>query len=283
MPHHIKVGNIDIFAVSDGMSRLPAMFFPGLDVQAHPEVLDGDGTVHIPTGCFLIRSADRTVLVDAGLGPVSLPFPEGMPTARAEPGRPVPFMAEGGKLPAALAKVGCQAEDVDTLFLTHLHPDHVGWVAPGGAPYFPKARVVFGAADWGALIEPAPADDPGRVGLVGARDAGRTEPIAEDVVSIAPGVTARRAAGHTPGHYVLVISSGSERALLLGDAVQCPLQLTESDIAFLSDVDPVLARQTRELLFREIEQDGALVGMDHFPGLEFQRILPGSRRSWATA
>jgi len=260
MPHHIKVGNIDIFAVSDGMSRLPAMFFPGLDVQAHPEVLDGDGTVHIPTGCFLIRSADRTVLVDAGLGPVSLPFPEGMPTARAEPGRPVPFMAEGGKLPAALAKVGCQAEDVDTLFLTHLHPDHVGWVAPSGVPHFPKARVVFGA-----------------------RDAGRTEPIAEDVVSIAPGVTARRAAGHTPGHYVLVISSGSERALLLGDAVQCPLQLTESDIAFLSDVDPVLARQTRELLFREIEQDGALVGMDHFPGLEFQRILPGSRRSWATA
>jgi glyoxylase-like metal-dependent hydrolase (beta-lactamase superfamily II) len=282
MNTHIKVGDIDVFALSDGLSRLPRMFYPGLDFDAHPEVLDEDGTVHIPTGCFLIRTGDRNVLVDAGLGPMSFPYPEGMPGATAKPGEPQPFMSEGGLLPSALAKVGCQAEDIDTVFLTHLHTDHVGWVAPGGVPHFPNARVVFGEADWEPLVVNAAAEDPGKASLEGAHAAQRTDPIDGDMVSIAPGVTARHAPGHTPGHYVLIIASGVERAYLLGDAVQCPLQLTDTDISFLTDVDPGLANRTREALFREIENEQAAVGMDHFPGLEFQRILPGVGRSWTT-
>jgi glyoxylase-like metal-dependent hydrolase (beta-lactamase superfamily II) len=102
------------------------------------------------------------------------------------------------------------------------------------------------------------------------------------MVAIAPGVTARHAPGHTPGHYILVIASGTERALLLGDVVQCPLQLTETDIGFLSDVDRVLAARTREALFRELEDQDVSIGMDHFPGLEFQRILTGEGRRWVT-
>jgi glyoxylase-like metal-dependent hydrolase (beta-lactamase superfamily II) len=282
MHQQLKVGDIEIVALSDGMSRLPRMFFPGLDFAAHPEVLDEDGTVHIPTGCFLIRTSGRTILVDAGLGPLNVPYPEGMPTAAAAPGDPTPFLSEGGLLPWALAAAGCAAAEVDTVFLTHLHPDHVGWVGPEGKPYFHNATVVYGAADWEPLVVGAPDGDPGRRGMEAAASAGRTEPIAGDMVAIAPGVTARHAPGHTPGHYVLVIASGAERAYLLGDAVQCPLQLTEADIAFLTDVDAALAARTRETLFREMEDHGAAVGMDHFPGLEFQRIIPGVGRRWVT-
>jgi glyoxylase-like metal-dependent hydrolase (beta-lactamase superfamily II) len=112
--------------------------------------------------------------------------------------------------------------------------------------------------------------------------ANRIDPIDADTTSIARGVTVRHTPGHTPGHYVLVIPSGAERAYLLGDAVQCPLQLSETDITFLSDVDAVLATRTREMLFRELEDNGAAVGMDHFPGLEFQRILTGTGRQWVT-
>src|ERR1700738_4276752 len=99
MPKHIKVGEIDIFALNDGLSRLPAMFYPGLDTGVHPEVLAADGTVHIPTGCFLVRTAGKTVLVDAGLGPVHIEFPAGIPPAKASPGGATPKMAEGGLLP----------------------------------------------------------------------------------------------------------------------------------------------------------------------------------------
>jgi glyoxylase-like metal-dependent hydrolase (beta-lactamase superfamily II) len=282
MSQKLKVGDIEVVALSDGTSRLPPMFFPGLDFAAHPEVLDEDGTVHIPTGCFLIRTSGRTILVDAGLGPLNVEYPEGMPTAAAPPGEPTPFLSEGGLLPSALSAAGCAAAEIDTVFLTHLHPDHVGWVGPEGRPYFDNASVVYGAADWEPLVGAAPEGDPGRRGLEAVTSAGRVEPIEGDMVSVAPGVTARHAPGHTPGHYVLVIASGVDRAYLLGDAVQCPLQLTETDIAFLTDVDPSLAARTREALFREMEDEGAAVGMDHFPGLEFQRIMSGAGRRWVT-
>jgi hypothetical protein len=99
---------------------------------------------------------------------------------------------------------------------------------------------------------------------------------------VLPGPGRRCPPGHTPGSYVLIVSSGTDRAYLLGDVVACPLQLTENDISFISDVDPALAARTRESLFRELEGQQAAIGMDHFPGLEFQRIVTGTGRQWAT-
>ena len=282
MGNRMKVGELEIIALNDGINRLPPMFFPGLDAAAHPELLNEDGTVHEPIGCFLIRGRGTTVLVDAGIGARSVPYPDGVPLARAKPGSAVPFLAEGGRLPAALADVGCSPREIDTVFLTHLHPDHVGWVAVDGKPFFEMATVVFGGADWEPLIASAPADDPFRIGMEAVAAAKRTKPIQGDMVAIAPGVTARHAPGHTPGHYVLVIASGTERAFLLGDAVACPLQLTENDIGFLTDVDRAMAARTREALFRELENQSIGIGMDHFPGLEFQRILRGQGRRWVT-
>jgi glyoxylase-like metal-dependent hydrolase (beta-lactamase superfamily II) len=131
-------------------------------------------------------------------------------------------------------------------------------------------------------MPPSPGGLGGGVHCWLAASANRLEPIDGDMVPVAPGVTARHAPGHTPGHYVLVISSGVDRAYLLGDAVQCPLQLTETDISFLTDVYASLASRTREALFRELEEQQAAVGMDHFPGLEFQRILTVAGRRWVT-
>jgi glyoxylase-like metal-dependent hydrolase (beta-lactamase superfamily II) len=285
MSARIRIGDIEITALNDGMSRLPAMFYPGLDVGTHPEVLDEDGTVHIPAGCFLIRAPSQTILVDAGIGPVTVEYPEGMPRARPAAGEPEPKLATGGLLPEALGRAGVTPDEIDTVFLTHLHPDHVGWVAPGRRPYFPKARIVFGAADWEPLVAgPAPGSPGFELldGLKAVHAAGRTDPIDGDVVPVAPGLTARHSPGHTPGSYVLIVSSGTDRAYLLGDVVACPLQLTENDITFLTDVDPALAARTRESLFRELENQQAAIGMDHFPGLEFQRILTGTGRQWTT-
>ena len=59
-------------------------------------------------------------------------------------------------------------------------------------------------------------------------------------LAIAPGVDLRAAPGHTPGSTVVVISSGTERAILLGDAVHCPVELLEEEWEFMADVDPRL-------------------------------------------
>ncbi|RPE40716.1 metallo-beta-lactamase superfamily protein [Streptomyces sp. Ag109_O5-1] len=281
MPTAISVGNVRVTALTAGSSHLPPMFYPGWDASAHPELIQDDGTYHIPTGCFLIQGDSFTILLDAGSGPDNLDFPPEM-ARLAQLSAPPKYLSVGGLLPAALAAAGVTPAEITTVFLTHLHYDHIGWVAPGGTLFFPAAEVVYGAADWDALIAPAPADDQGRVGMEAAKAAGSLRPVDAPTVQIAPGITAHHAPGHTPGHYILKIASEGQEAYLLGDAVQHPLQLTDPGITFLSDADAQRASQTRQKIFTELEGRDVAIGMDHFPGLEFQHITAGTPRSWTT-
>lgn len=106
-------------------------------------------------------------------------------------------------------------------------------------------------------------------------------PVDRDT-TIASGITALLAPGHTPGHLCVVLSSGQERALLLGDASTCPLQLDEPAWHSMGDVDPALAARTRERLWRELEDGHAIGTGAHFPELRFGRVLPGNVRQWLT-
>jgi glyoxylase-like metal-dependent hydrolase (beta-lactamase superfamily II) len=275
----ISVGSIKITALNDGAVHLPPMFYPGLDIGAHPELLQDDATYHIPVGCFLIQGEGFTVLVDAGIGPTKIPFPDDI-AAAAGLAHPPEWIAEGGLLPGALAAAGVAPADISTVFLTHLHADHIGWVAPGGELSFPGAEVVYGAADARPPIAPAPGELAGRAGLDVARAAGLVRLIDAPAVEIAPGVAAHHAPGHTPGHYVVSVSANGEQAYLLGDAVHHPLQLTDSGISFLSETEPDHALRTREKLFTSFEGRNISIGMTHFPGLDFQRIARQDGRRW---
>jgi glyoxylase-like metal-dependent hydrolase (beta-lactamase superfamily II) len=171
-------------------------------------------------------------------------------------------------------------DEIDLVVCTHLHLDHAGWLVHEGAPYFSRATVRYGAGDWDRFVEDAPPDDRIADGMRLLWDAGRLDPIDGDMVPIAPGVTARFTPGHTEGHYSLVIASGDERLFLLGDAVECPLQVTEDEFNAWSDVDPALARRTRETMWRELEGTEVQVGAAHFPGLQVGRILAGNGKRW---
>jgi len=253
----MRVGDIDLVPLSDGTCKLPQAFYVGLDFEAHRELLSDDGLVHIPLGCFLLRSRGRTVLIDAGLGDVDVGW------------------AQGGQLPAALRAARVAPSDVDVVVCSHLHIDHIGWLVVDDLPYFEKAVVRYGAADWQEFVADADTDDRGRRIMEVLAAADRLEPLEGDMLSIAPGLTARHTPGHTLGHYGLVVSSGDARAVILGDAVECPLQLAEPDFYALSDVDPALAARTREALWRELEGTETAVTGAHFPGLEFGRVLAG--------
>jgi glyoxylase-like metal-dependent hydrolase (beta-lactamase superfamily II) len=268
----IRVGDYTIDALADGLIRLPTPFFPGLDPAEHPEVLDPDGTVHVPTGAFLVRGQGRTILVDAGFGPRETGFPAGTTPAA---GSPAPPMGEGGDLLGALARTGVQPEDVDTVFVTHLHSDHVGWLAPQGDPAFAGARIVHGAADWQPLVGRLSHDDWSRIGLEAVRAAGSVEAIHGDAVPLAPGITARHAPGHTPGHYVLDVEADGERLILLGDVIHTPVQLRDERVRFIADHDPAEAARTRRRWLDEAERSHAVIAPAHFPGMEFLRLGPG--------
>lgn len=139
-------------------------------------------------------------------------------------------------------------------------------------PVFPHATVFYEAGDDDHFVL-----GQGRMRehiRRGFADGGRTRPIGRDTV-VAPGITAVLAAGHAPGHLCAVLSSERERALLLGDAVTCPVQLDEASRHSMGDVDPALADRTRERLWRELE-DPATVGVGRTPELRFGRVLTGA-------
>jgi hypothetical protein len=73
-----------------------------------------------------------------------------------------------------------------------------------------------------------------------------------------------------------VISSGGERLIVLGDSLHCPAQLTNTEWEFVFDVDPTLARTTREALVREAEQPGTTLLPCHFPAMQSARLLPAT-------
>ncbi|MGA3215527.1 MAG: MBL fold metallo-hydrolase [Acidimicrobiales bacterium] len=256
----MQIGDIELVPLNDGFCKLPQSFYVGLDFATHEEMLADDGLVHIPLGCFLLRNGETTVLIDAGMGDVDLGW------------------GRGGELPAALLRAGASPSDIDVVVCSHLHVDHIGWLVVDDAPYFPNAVVRYGAADWDRFVAASDAEARSRRIMEVLAAADRLDPLEGDMLRIARGLTARHTPGHTLGHYGLVVSSKSDRAVLLGDAVECPLQLAEPDFHAMSDVDPAMAARTREALWRELEGTDTAVSAAHFPGLEFGRVLRGTGR-----
>lgn len=271
----MKVGEIDIQPVLDGQMHAPAtLAYTGTteaDWAPHRSLLDAEGRIEMALGAFLLRAGEHLALIDAGLGTDS----------------PVPYM-QGGRLLESLAAQGVGADQVTDVIFTHLHFDHIGWASQQGRATFPNATYRADERDWHYFVttDPPAGSGPGAVlGAGSGRErlgpiADRLEPWSTDGTLI-PGLDVRLAAGHTPGSGIMVVSSGVERAVLLGDVAHCPVELLEDEWAGIGDVDPDLARRTRVALMKELEGQDVPVTASHFPGMRFGRVLAGGgRRQW---
>jgi glyoxylase-like metal-dependent hydrolase (beta-lactamase superfamily II) len=265
----LRIGEIDLQPLTDGTFRAgPGYFGDHVTVQGHEDYFTPHGKAWLPIGCFLIRTGSRTILVDAGMGPAMRDDGERR-------------LLVGGQLIVGLRAAGVLPADIDTVICTHLHADHCGWLFDlTGAPTFPNAGIWFGAKDWDHFV--ADPDvwmfDHIRHGFQNA-DGARLHLVGQDT-TVAPGVEVIMTPGHTPGHLAVVVSSGAHRALLLGDAIVCPIQLDEPTWQSIGDVDPKLAAEVRERLFRELEGENVVGAGAHFPELRFGRVLAGELRRW---
>lgn len=257
----IRVGDLTVHPIFDGTAVLEKGLWTGSDWTAHRHLLRDDDTMLVPVGAFLVRVGERLLLLDAGVGEVQNE------------------MFDGGRLLQSLAAIGAQPGDIDTIVISHLHSDHMGWLEHAGAATFANATVHVGAADWAYFVDG---------GGGSARRAERlrnieshVQLIDRDGTTILPGVTTRATPGHTPGHTSTVISSGDERLIVLGDALHCPAQLTESEWQFFYDVDAELGVRTRQALLREAETAGTSLLPCHFPGMQAARLMPAQgQRRW---
>jgi glyoxylase-like metal-dependent hydrolase (beta-lactamase superfamily II) len=265
----VVVGSVELVPLVDAVGELGelAELFPDTSDWApyrdlYPEIFAGSRW-RIPCTSYLLRSGESTVLVDTGVGPAGLwgwnaEFEEG--------------------LLRGLAGTGVAPGDVDVVFLTHLHIDHVGWNTDrDGARVFPNARHV--AHRDGVAF----ASDSGRPHVERTILSLEFEQI-EGETELVEGVTAFPLPGHFPGHMGLRIDSAGERAVLIADAAVNPMLLDEPGRVYVSDSDAEACAATRRTLLPQLLDQDVLTVCGHYPAGGIGRVVTrGGRVVWEAA
>lgn len=169
-----------------------------------------------------------------------------------------------------LEAAGYARESIDIVMCTHLHVDHVGWntmlVDGHWMPTFPNARYLFARKEWLYWSANEDASGYGPVIADSVRpvvDAGLVDLVAEDT-RICPEVRLEPTPGHTPGHVSVHITSEGQEALITGDCIHHPCQMTRTDWCSSADFDSHQGEHTRlELLEKYVDSDVLIIGT-HF-------------------
>jgi glyoxylase-like metal-dependent hydrolase (beta-lactamase superfamily II) len=237
---HIAIGDIVVSAINDGV--YPASFddLVTQDRAACESAHLGEFRLAPPwltINCFVIRSGDRTVLVDSGFA------------GKTE---------QVGRLAENLKAIAVAPADVDTIVMTHMHPDHEsGLTDSSGKALFPKAELVLHEnefafwKDEGAMARATP-EGQGDFHLARAAFGAygdRVRTVKTD--QVAPGVRAFPTPGHTPGHTAWLIESNGEGLLIWGDIVHFPgIQFAFPDTSVAYDIDLAAAVESRKTVLK---------------------------------
>jgi glyoxylase-like metal-dependent hydrolase (beta-lactamase superfamily II) len=282
--YRFRVGDFSAVAVSDGFLRVPEpqSFYAPQESAAEFQALLKDwcvapDRVFLPFNILLIDTGKERVLIDAG---------NGDSLDRADPAL--------GRAQRAFQSAGYHAEDVSVVFLSHGHPDHLGGlVTSDNKPTYTNARHFVLKPEFDFWTSPKPDLS---AGLASAElkkyvleFAQKRFPVLkdrferiDDGTEFTPGFKAMLAPGHTPGHGIVDIRSGSERLVHIVDlAHHYVVPLQKPAWKPIADGDPEPAAQTRQKVFAQIAQERIRVFGYHlpFPGLGHIRIS-GSCYEW---
>ena len=249
------VGSAEVTAFLDGRIALPSGVFSG----ASPEelaALIGEEAVDGYINAFAVRSGDTLSMIDAGAGSLV------GPTA--------------GKLAERLEAAGIDPAAVANLYVTHLHPDHIGGLVGDDALALPNAQMIVHEnerAFWTNDDIMAQAGDANAAFFQAAR--GALQSFGERVVAFTgtdvPGpLSAMELFGHTPGHTGYVVSDGDASLLVWGDIIHAPqVQLPRPEVTIAFDTDPAAAAATRKQVLDMVVADSMPVAGMHmtFPAM----------------
>lgn len=258
----LMLGDFEVTALSDGTVDLPVNQLLQQAAGQTDKVLAKSflaSPLETSVTSYLINTGSKLILIDTGAGGL--------------------FGPTLGKLVANLKASGYQPDQVDEIYLTHLHPDHVGGLAANGQRVFPNAVVRADRRDTGywlsqAELDRAPAASKGffqgaMASLSPYAAAQRLQPFSIDG-ELSPGISSSASYGHTAGHTTYTVQSKGHKLLLVGDLIHVgAVQFDDPAVTIGFDSDSKAAARTRQQTFQAAARDGVLVGAAHlpFPGL----------------
>ncbi|MBI5258905.1 MAG: MBL fold metallo-hydrolase [Burkholderiales bacterium] len=261
--YRMMLGDFEITVLSDGTVNLPmAQLLTNTTPEKVEQALARSflrSPVETSVNAFLVNTGAKLVLIDTGAG--------------------VLFGPTLGKLQASIRAAGYQPEQVDEIYITHMHGDHVGGLMAGDKPAFPNAVVRADKRDaefWLSQAQMDKAPEAARGAFKGAmatitpyQKAERFKPFDGDT-ELVPGVRAVANHGHTPGHTIYAVESKGEKLVLWGDLMHvAAVQFANPPVTIQFDSDPAAAAARRAKAYAEAAEQGYYIGAAHlsFPGI----------------
>ncbi|EMP54351.1 beta-lactamase [Marinobacter santoriniensis NKSG1] len=261
--YRVMLGNYEITALSDGTVKLPVddLLLNTTKEHVHERLASNYLSAPLDTSVngYLINTGEKLVLVDTGAGSL--------------------FGPTLGNLVENLRASGYEPEQVDDVFITHMHPDHVGGLMSDGKMAFPNATIRASQDDadyWLSESNLEAANEDAKGFFKGAMaslnpyvKAGHFKAFEGDA-QLLPGIKAVEAPGHTPGHTMYRVESDGQVMMLWGDLIHvATVQFPEPDVAIQFDTTPEKAVMERNQEFARAADKGYLIGSAHlsFPGL----------------
>ncbi len=271
--YRVMVGDFEITALSDGTVNLPVV---KLLTNAKPKKISSalkagflNEAVETSVNAFLVNTGSKLVLIDTGAAGL--------------------FGPTLGNLLLNLKASGYKPEQVDEIYITHMHADHVGGLISDGTLAFPNAVLRIDKADtdyWlsesnmNAAPEGAKGFFKGAMASVNPYVAAGKLKTYEGNSELVPGLRAQSAYGHTPGHTVYAVESKGEKLELWGDLMHvAAVQFEDPGVTIQFDTDSKRAAKSRKQAFADAAKHGYLIGLSHvaFPGLGHLRSAPGGK------
>jgi glyoxylase-like metal-dependent hydrolase (beta-lactamase superfamily II) len=262
--YRMPLGSFEITALSDGTVDLPVEKLLTNTTPAKVQAALARAHLRTPVetsvNAYLVNTGTKLVLIDAGAAGL--------------------FGPTLGKLVANLRASGYTPEQVDEIYITHLHADHVGGItAADGKAVFANAIVRLDKKEAGFWLDQATMDKAPEAmkdffkGAMASMkpyvDAGKVKPFEGDI-ELVPGIRSFATRGHTPGHSAFVVQSGAAKLVVWGDLMHvAAVQFPDPSVTIQFDVDSKAAAPQRKKAYADAAKDGYFVAIAHvsFPGI----------------
>lgn len=267
--YHVMIGDFEVITLPDGINQRP--------VEQQSQLLQGNrekiknvlehaypsGQIESTVNAFLINTGSKLVLIDTGNG---------------KKGSPIM-----GKVVDNLRTAGYQPEDIDEIYLTHMHGDHVGGLISGTERVFINATVFANKVEadyWLNEDNQNTAPDTAKRTFQAVKESITPYIMAdkfktfEGNIPLTPGIRAEALFGHTPGHTAYIIESKGDTLALWGDIIHvAAVQFEDPSITIAYDSDKEAAAKVRQYILAKAAKQNWLVGGAHLmlPGIGYVR------------